>query len=363
MLRALRALMLALALALAAVTKVSSQEAAASGSNNGFDSTYVVDLTHQVTGRLFLSNKFNSMAIDDNRAVSHITYRPNTNVNFGAGVSYRAITLNIAVGVPALNRDDSLRGNTRYLDAQANLFGRRFATNVFAQDYRGYYIDQLSFASEAGDSSYARAMRDERLRPDMGQRNLGATVLHIVSNDRFSYRAAFNQDAWQRRSAGSWLVGGHLVYQGMRAQRPAVPDAIDSLWRAPLRFRRIEQIEFGTMGGYAHTFVILGRLYFSISASLGFGAVRSVSWVKDPEEYSRQVAWSPNVRSQARVAAGYNDRRRCVGLSYVNEQSQTLLEPGAVYGWSVGNFRLFYVRRFNMRISPVDSLLRRNRRG
>ena len=73
MLRALRALMLALALALAAVTKVSSQEAAASGSNNGFDSTYVVDLTHLVTGRLFLSNKFNSMAIDDNRAVSHIT--------------------------------------------------------------------------------------------------------------------------------------------------------------------------------------------------------------------------------------------------------------------------------------------------
>jgi hypothetical protein len=340
-----------------------AQHPEAEGDNGGFDSTYVIDLTHRITGRAYFSNKFNALDIDDRRLGSHLEYRPNTNVNFGLGVSYRALTLNIGLGVPALNRDDSLRGRTRYLDAQANAFGRRFAINLFAQSYRGYYVDQLSYPGFAGDPRYNEALTEDRLRPDMRQRNLGASVLHIVSNRRFSYRAAFNQDAWQRRSAGSWLIGGNLVYQGMRADRSAVPDPIDSLWRASLRFRRIDQVELGPMGGYAHTFVAHEHLYLSLSAGIGIGGVRSVVSEKEEEGYRRRVYWSPNFRTQGRVAFGYNTARAGLGLSYVNEQSITSLERDAVYGWSVGNFRLFYVQRFNKRIRPVDDVLRRMGRG
>lgn len=328
-------------------------------SNGGFDSTYVLDYTHMLTMRAYFSTKFNAMDVDDRKLASHVEYRPNTNVNFGLGASYRAFTLNLGVGVPALNRDDSLRGETKYLDAQGNMYGRRFAVNLFAQIYRGYYIDQLSFPGFNLDTSYADALRDDRLRPDIRQRNFGASVMHILNNRRFSYRAAFNQDAWQRRSAGSWLVGGNLVYQGVRAERSVIPSAIDSSWREPLRFRRIDQVEFGGMGGYAHTFVVQKRWYFSITACLGLGLVRNGSSVQGADDYARRTHWGGNLRSQARIAAGYNSARTNVGISYVNEQSQTSLAPSAIYGWSVGNFRIFFVKRFGASLPAVDALMRR----
>lgn len=329
--------------------------------NGGFDSAYVVDHTHLLTARAYFSTKFNAVDVDDQKLGSHIEYRPNTNVNFGVGASYRALTLNLGIGVPALNRDDSLRGETRYLDAQGNMYGRRFAINVFAQLYRGYYIDQLSFPGFNDlDSIYARALGQDRLRPDFRQRNLGASVLFIRNNRRFSYRAAFNQDAWQRKSAGSWLLGGDLVYQGVRAERSVIPDAVDSLWRSPLRFRRIDQVELGAMGGYAHTFVVFRHMYLSFTGCIGLGLVRSVTQELGGDQgYQRRVHWGPNLRSQGRVAAGYNSARTNVGLSYVNEQSQTGLAPRAVYGWSVGNFRIFFVRRFGVDLPAVDAVMRR----
>ncbi|MBK7943983.1 MAG: DUF4421 domain-containing protein [Flavobacteriales bacterium] len=342
---------------------LAAPDGSAQATNGGFDSTYVMDLTHQVTGRLYFNNKFNALDLDDRKLGSHIEYRPNTNVNFGVGISYRSLTLNIGLGVPALNRDDSLRGRTSYLDAQANVFGRRFAINLFAQLYRGYYINELSYPAFPRDPRYEQIREEQLLRPDMRQRNLGATVLHIVNNQRFSYRAAFNQDAWQRRSAGSWLVGGNFVYQGARADRSGIPEALDSLWREPLRFRRIDQIEVGPMGGYAHTFVLKERFYLSFSAGLGIGLVRSKAFVQDEDEYVRQIYWSPNFRTQGRLAFGYNTMKSGLGISYTNEQSQTVLESDAIYAWSVGTFRLFYVLRFDKRIKPVDDALRRIGRG
>ena len=327
--------------------------------NGGFDSTYVLDYTHMLTVRAYFSTKFNAMDVDDRKLASHIEYRPNTNVNFGVGASYRALTLNLGVGVPLLNNDDSLRGETSYLDAQGNMYGRRYAINLFAQLYRGYYIDQLSFPGFEQDSGYLEAIRTDRIRPDIRQRNFGASALYILNNHRFSYRAAFNQDAWQRKSAGSWLLGGAFVYQAVRAERPVIPEPIDSSWREPLRFRRIDQVEFGGMGGYAHTFVVKERLYFSFTLCLGLGLVRNGASVQGADGYERRAHWGGNLRSQGRIAAGYNSPRTNVGLSYVNEQSQTSLAREAIYGWSVGNFRLFLVRRFNTDLPAVDAVMRR----
>ncbi|MFN3875862.1 MAG: hypothetical protein ACK4L7_08130, partial [Flavobacteriales bacterium] len=79
------------AAALAAQLAARSQvDTALWSGNRGFDSTYVVDLTDRVTGRLYINNKFNSVFFDDRRQGGRIVYRPNTNVNIGVGASYRA---------------------------------------------------------------------------------------------------------------------------------------------------------------------------------------------------------------------------------------------------------------------------------
>ena len=347
-----------------AAVKVVAQDLVPAGlPNGGFDEAYVLDRTDMLTTRFYVSNKFNAMDLDDQETAAHLEYRPNTNVNLGIGASYRALTLNIGVGFPFLNSDDSLRGKTNYLDAQGNMYGRRFAINVFAQTYRGYYIDQVSLAGvDALAPQFLNALAVDRLRRDMRQQNLGLSVMHIVKNERFSYRAAFNQDAWQRRSAGSVLVGGSLVFQGMRADRSAIPIAVEGAFDAALRFRRIDLFELGGMVGYAHTFVFKQHVFTSLSVSLGPGMVHGRSRIAGDDGAVDDRFWSVGLHSQARVALGYNSALTYVGLSYVNEQSRTPLAPQAIYGWNVGNFRLFVTYRFHARIHLVDAVMRRLQR-
>lgn len=349
----------ALAVVLAPLNSAAQDTLRMPPGNGGFDSAYVIDCTHMLTTRFYVSSKFNAMNMRDQDIRSNVEYRPNTRTNLGLGASYRALTLNIGIGFPFLNSDDSLRGKTRYFDGQANIYGRRWVINLFAQSYRGYYIDRLSYpGSAAQDSTYLRIMDDERLRPDMRQRNLGVSVMHIFGNKRFSYRAAFNQDAWQKRSAGSMLLGGNVVYQGLRADHSTIPVAVDSLFSPALRFRRIDQFEVGGLFGYAHTFVIAKHVFFSLSTSGGLGLAYSRSTTPSEEGDKLRDDWSLAVRTQARVAMGYNSARTYVGVQYVNEQSITNLTPGAQYAWNVGNYRLFITYRFKARVKPVDAAMR-----
>ena len=57
---------------------------------SGFDTAYVHDYSHIVTGRFYLSTKFNRMRFGSDRGPD-LFYLPNNRYNFGLGASYRAL--------------------------------------------------------------------------------------------------------------------------------------------------------------------------------------------------------------------------------------------------------------------------------
>jgi hypothetical protein len=113
-----------------------------------FDTAYVKDYSHILTGRLYSSTKYNKMQLGGLKGTKALIFRPNSKYNFGVGASYHALTLNIGVGIPGLNKDQDIRGETRYFDAQANVYTKRWASNVFLQRFQGYYFLRLSFNQE-----------------------------------------------------------------------------------------------------------------------------------------------------------------------------------------------------------------------
>ncbi|MBK6882697.1 MAG: DUF4421 family protein [Flavobacteriales bacterium] len=117
------------------------------------------------------------------------------------GASYRRLTLNIGVPMPFVNTDKDTRGRTRYVDAQANLHTASQSSNIFLQVFKSYHI--TSHESSALQWEQPTAFP---YRADLLQYNIGISSLRIMDPGRFSYRAVFNQDAWQKRSQGSWVV-------------------------------------------------------------------------------------------------------------------------------------------------------------
>lgn len=243
-----------------------------------FDTAYVADYSRILTTRAYISTKFNRLVLGGLQEAKDLEYRPNNRVNFGLGASYHALTLNIGVGIPGVNNNQDKYGTTRYLDAQANIHTRRWATNLFLQGFRGYYIS--SHAKQ--ELGWVQATTYPT-RPDLRQFNVGVSTVHIFNNGRFSYRAAFNQDAWQRRSQGSFLVGGYFTYFHLRADSSLVPEALATDFRADLHLRKGDFLDLGPSAGYAYTLVVHEHWFITGSAVAGVGISAQRTTVVEPD--------------------------------------------------------------------------------
>jgi hypothetical protein len=317
------------------------------------DTSYVKDYSHLLTGRTFLSTKFNAFRIDPISEGKALLYRPNYRINMGIGVSYRKFTLNLGFAIPFVNRDDDRYGRTRYLDAQANLLSPERATNIFLQVFRGYHLsshgqEELGWPDQGTELPY---------RGDLVEFNLGISTLRVYNSRRFSYRAAFNQDAWQCRSQGSWLFGGYALYYRLKADSSLVPTVLARRFDEQAALRKGDFGDIGPMGGYAYTFVLKQRWF--ATASFAMGAGLSVQHtLSDPlleMSVTRPLTtWGPGWHLQMRGAIGYNSHRDQVSLSFNEERVSYLMTDQSLFRWHVGNIRFNVVHRFSERLPWFD---------
>ena len=315
-----------------------------------FDSVYVKDYSHILTGRIYFSTKSNKMQLGGFRDAKPLIYRPNSRVNLGVGASYRALTLNIGVGIPVLNEDDAQKGKTRYLDAQANIYTQHWATNLFLQRYQGYYVDTYTKAELGWDQQTYYPTR-----PDIVEYNVGVSTVHVFNSKRFSYRAAFNQDAWQRHSQGTFLAGGYATYFNLKADSSLVPQKLDHLYEPGLHMRQGGFWDIGPSLGYAYTLVVKEHWFLTGSVVLGGGlsvqhAVTDEDLAQDVFKTTAGLGW----HGQFRAGAGYNSARYYVGMSFNQENIGYLIDERSNFYWSVGNIRLNFVKRFNAHIGFMD---------
>ncbi|HMC96223.1 MAG TPA: DUF4421 domain-containing protein [Flavobacteriales bacterium] len=313
-----------------------------------FDTAYVRDYSHQLTMRLYSSTKYNAFFIASN-SFNDLAYRPNNRINLGIGASYHSLTLNLGFGVPFLNGDDAVRGKTRYLDAQANIHTQRWATNLFLQVFGGYYISSHTLGQVGWQQD-----TEFPYRADLVQFNIGASTLRIMNDKRFSYRASFNQDAWQRRSQGSFLLGGYATYYSVHADSSLVPTRLIDQFDAHALMRRGNFVDIGPMGGYAYTFVVKEHWFLTVSGAVGAGLSVQHVISEIPEGEAHRTDVGPGWHAQIRSGMGYNSQKNYVGIAINQENIGYLLASQGSFRWNVGSVRLNFVHRFNQRLPLAD---------
>ena len=320
--------------------------------NNSFLCDHI-KLSDILTSRIYLSTKNNRMHLGALPGAKELVYQPNNRINLGLGASYRAITLNLGFPVPFINQDDEVKGRTRYLDAQANILTQGTATNLFLQGFSGYYLSSHTHGEVNWLMDYARPYR-----PDVWQFNVGVSSVRILNSERFSYRASFNQDAWQRRSQGSWLVGGYATWFSVQADSSMVPTMLQGSFIGSTQMRRGSFGDLGPMGGYVYTFVIREHIFMTLSlvGGAGVSTQRTRQPVEDGERLHARVG--PGWHAQLRAGAGYNSARYYAGVGYNQERIGYLLEQQRGVQWMVSNLRFNIVRRFNTHIPFMDRGIR-----
>ena len=296
-----------------------------------YDSTYYVSYEDQITSRFYFSKKYTSLKFRDAGANYNITYRPNTTLNMGVGATYRWATLNLAYGFGFLNPERG-RGKTKYLDLQFHTYGRKFIMDVFGQFYKGFFLTPGSTNSQ----------QQQYLRPDLDVNQIGTSIQYVLNHQKFSYRASFLQNEWQKKSAGTFIFGLEIYNGRVKADSTIIPTFVNSE-ESNREIRRFKFFEIGPNIGYAYTWVVKQHFFLtgSASVSLDFGINKTTD--KDGEERTSGI--SPN--TFLRFFGGYNSNKWAVSLIYVaNGVSLATNKIDEQIILNTGNFRLNYIYRF-----------------
>ena len=297
-----------------------------------YDSSYYASYDELITGRFYFSKKNTSLKLRDGSKDYSMTFRPNTTLNMGVGATYKWATLNLAYGFDFLNPEKG-KGDTDYLDLQFHSYGRKFIIDFFGQFYEGFFLTRNS-TNFKGDNYY--------LRPDLHVNQIGASVQYILNHKKFSYRASFLQNEWQKKSAGTFIFGVEAYGGRIKADSTLVPTFVNSS-EAQRDIKLMRFFEIGPNAGYAYTWVIKKHFFLTGSASLSldFGVNR----IFETEGDQRQRGVSPN--TFLRFFGGYNSKKWAISVIYVT--NSVSLATGNIERQIIlntGNFRVNYVYRF-----------------
>jgi hypothetical protein len=179
---------------------------------------------------------------------------------------------------------------------------------------------------------------------------MGFNGQYIFNHKKFSYRAPFLQNEWQKKSAGSFLAGINLFYVNIAGDSSLIPSkGADTSFFDGIHFSQYRFFNAGLIAGYAHTFVVKQHFFLTLSLTGGLSGGGSWLYTSYEDELDRS-GFTAAGNISGRVALGYNSKRIFVGLSYLGIflRNQSPI-PETVLGYETGMFRFNVVYRFRLK--------------
>lgn len=312
-----------------------------------YDTTFIEVYKDELTTRLYLSRKQNGYTLADAMLKPWMKYRTNDNILLGLGYTYSFLTINLGLKLPFINQDDDRYGESRYFDLQTHFMFRSYIVDLYLQWNSGYYLsnpEEVYYYWDGGEYMPQRG--------DMRTSIVGMNVQHLFNSDRYSYKASFVQNEFQKRSAGSPIVGLEAYWVlGMSDSLMVEPAIPPSGYMDDQLFNRNDMVHAGFNGGYAYTFVWAEKLYLSLCSTVGLsGAYHVVHFAPESQTLSRGLTLG--LTNTTRISLGFNTASYYFGLSFNRFWMSNM--AGSFrdwYAYSTGHIRVNFVKRFNLKRS------------
>jgi hypothetical protein len=307
-----------------------------------YDTNYIKVYRDELTTRIFLARKQNGIKLSEKLLHPGLKYRTNDNLQLGIGYTYSFLNINLAFKMPFINSDDDLYGESRYTDLSVQTNFRSFIFDVYLQWNKGYYLSNPEAFYPVRTNGAARPQRG-----DMRSSLVGFNASYLFNSERYSYKASFLQNEFQKRSAGTPIVGAEAYWMLCMADSSISPDLDDgSHFFHDGPFNQADLFHFGLNGGYAYTFVWNERIYVSLAAVLGLAG--GYQMIHDSQtSHTCCMGLSAGVSNHNKISIGYNNNRYYVGISYTRFSMSQLVGSQADWmSYSTAYIRFNVVKRF-----------------
>ena len=237
-------------------------------------------------------------------------YEPNTRVALGLGLSLDKISIAAAVRLPRSGKREEIYGRTRYTDLRLRLMRDRLV-------FEGIYNKFTGFA-DLNSQAYSDDVTDDKpylLRGDLSFKMWRAKVIYIFSWKRFSYRAAFNFNERQLKSAGSLLMVADFHYNKAESDSSFIPFQNEAAFSEFGNLRTLKLTGAGIGAGGTYTLV---KSKFFINGTLLAGP--DLQWSRLSNENSSDEKRNRKIAPfiDLRLAVGLNGDQYLLALTAVN---------------------------------------------
>lgn len=307
--------------------------------NDQYDSTYYDKLDELLTAKVFLARKFSDFELNDHVHDKAINYKSNPSSSIGFGFSYK--WLGVSLGIGLQNSNDSIFGQTNRIDLQTQINLRKLTINLYSGAYNGYYLQnskELLSTGEVGEY-YNRA--------DIQNMTYGISGYYVFNSSRYSNRATFLQNEWQKKTGGSFLAGGNVFYNRIKGDSSLIPHhLIDENIFNGVKFNRTGYFALGGNIGYGGTLVLWNHWFFNLSMLVGLSSGITTIY---PEGKKKESAFKIGATLLNSLGLGYNSNLFYAGLIYSNLQANSPLPlENTGVGFDVGQFKFMFAYRFKV---------------
>jgi len=317
---------------------------------NEYDSSYINSYTEELTARTFSSLSYASLTFRDNKINQNLDFGVDSKYALGIGINYSVIGINLSFSPWRSAISESKYGKTKSFDFRMNLYGRKIIYDLYLLSHTGFYLSNPKSIIDGWTDTDSYP-----LRPDMKMFSAGIVAQYIFNNKKFSMRATYLQNEWQKKSAGSFIVGGTFFYSKFSGDSSFVPTQIKySDFLGGFHFNQSSSINLGINGGYSHTFVLKEHYFLALGLSLGPQINYSIVSAEENEPNKNGVTMGLN--GLLRSGIGYNSRKFYVGVFVINEflAHQLSVKDISTY-LNIGIVRLNFAYRFGLK-KPIKIL-------
>ena len=313
---------------------------------NPVDSTtdfhYYEDQSDKLLLKLMTVVKSNILEIDNINNEQSLELEPYGITSLGFGFNYKWLGLGIAFGLPASAEEERIYGKTSRFDFQLNIYSKKFVVDAFMQQYNGFHISNPTVLTQWDSIAFPQ-------RDSMQTLSTGIGGFYVFNHKKLSYKAAYVRNAIQKKSAGSFLLGGYcnIDYAGFETGATSffVPKYFPQEVQDSFNLNSYRSINYGISFGYTYTFIFWKRFFVNLTLAPGVGVQNLIVFSTTGEKSTERGAAS---RFVGRFALGYENKHFMIGMTSYGSTGTFEYENFEIKP-STNNLKFFFAKRFNVK--------------
>lgn len=257
----------------------------------------------------------------------NVTFIPNMSDAFGVNLAYSNLRIQLATKFPDTQKSIEDKVRSRYTDLNLQMFKRTFILELSYKSVSGFIDKDYQKPSPTAPEVFANK--------DLRARYIKLNYYHLFSPDKFSLRAAYRLMERQKRSAGSWLLGGNITFLSINSLQPFLESSLRPAFEDYGNIKSMSVFGVGVLGGYAHTFVYK-NFFFTALGGTGLELKRGNYDVSNERKSEDFITFVVDLRA----VLGYNHKNWFAGINAQLESNQFRMgnTKGLAYYETVGFF-------------------------